>query len=137
MKCGVILSGFSMIEMLLALMGISIFVPLVVSGTDILLFDQSVQVAEMEDMIGIEQLRLYLAQGNITSFDEDVLYYETDKLYNLLLVNDNLTLRPGNLVFLTSLDSICFYQEVSSVCMKYKKNGKWYDVWLGYPEGFY
>ena len=137
MKCGAMVSGFTMIEMLLAILGISIFVPMLASGTKLLMFDQSVEVSQMEDMMGIEQLRLYLAQGNISYDNSSCLSYTTDAEYNLLLVNGNLTLRPGNLVFLTSIDSICFYEELTSICMKYKKNGKWFDVWLGYPQRVY
>lgn len=136
-KFGATHFGFTMIEMILSLLCISMFIPLVVHGAQIVLFDQSIQVQEMEDMMGIEQLRLYLAQGNVTSIDNNCLYYAREKEYSLLLVNRNLTLRPGNLVFLTAIDEIEFYEEEFSCCMKYKKNGKWYDVWIGYPKRIY
>ena len=58
-KSGVILSGFSMIEMLLALMGISIFVPMVVSGTQLLMFDQGVQNFDFDNYIIVPKNLIY------------------------------------------------------------------------------
>ena len=131
MKFGVILSGFTMIEMLLALVCISIFIPMVVQGMEIIRYDQSVYVQEMEDMMGIEQLRLYLAKGTITVATEKLMY-QTNKEYYLEIINHHLTLHPGNLVFLTDVDDVLFYEMNNAICMKYTKNGNEYDVWIGY-----
>lgn len=131
-KSGVILSGFTMIEMIIALICVSIFVPIIGKCIDVIQFDQSVYVNEMEDIVGIEQLRLYLAKGSIAIDTDYSLKYQTDKEYYVSIVNNHLTLHPGNLVFITDLDMVNFYEIDNSICMQYLKNGEYYDVWIGY-----
>ena len=87
------LSGFTMIEMIIALMCVSIFVPIIGKCIDVIQFDQSVYVNEMEDIVGIEQLRLYLARGSISIESEHSLLYQTDKEYYVSIVNNHLTLQ--------------------------------------------
>ncbi len=132
MKYGVILSGFTMIEMILALLCVCTFVPMIVKTLEVVQFDQSEYVDAMEDIVGIEQLRLYLAKGSIAIDSEESLLYQTDKDYYVSVVNHHLTLHPGNLVFLTDVDMVNFYEFDNSICMQYLKSGEYYDVWLGY-----
>lgn len=132
MKFGAKSYGFTTIEVLLALSIGMMCLPIFFQSFQLLNFDQTTDVEWMEDVMGIEQLRMYLACGNIEDVSENQLTFSKGDSYTLSKVNGQLTLQPGTLVFVTDVDSVKFYLENDRVCMKLRKGKQVYDVWLGF-----
>lgn len=131
MKSGV--RAFTAIEALLALSIGLLILPLFYQCLQLVNGTNYKQIEQMELVIGVQQLRLYLASGTISEVQSEYLVYQQKREnYTLMLRDENLTLTPGNLVFLSEVEQVSFYQKDAFVCMRIVKGEQEYDIWLGF-----
>ena len=128
--------GFTTIEMILALVMIGILMPLMTQMVSMFSLMQYESYSQLEDQVGIEQLRIYLAGGIILDkSNSEVLYLKTKKdTYRIKEVNNKLLMQEGSLTFLNGISNLEFYIEGDFEMMRYQKKGQTYETWIGFPQ---
>lgn len=124
MKCMKLQQGFTMIELLITLLCVSLLSVLCTSLIA-LIMPLNQPSYEAEDDIGLKQLRLILAQANNIQVTPQVLYFEYHgDTYRIEQYQDRLVKRKGFEVLLQNIDAIDFEQSYDCVVMRYERDGK-------------
>ncbi len=127
-------SGFTMIEVLLALLGTSLCTLLCVQIATLIGHHQ-INDHRVEDEIAIKQLRLILAQSEIMDVEEQCLsFYYHEDVFRLVRYEDKLVKRKGFEVMLQDVDSIQFYQENMCIFLSYRRDDRERQVELACEE---
>ena len=114
--------GFTMIEMILTLMILSICT-LLLSRIAYIISRYDLQDERNSDEIAVLQLQLMVAQGSAYSVDPDTLFmrYHGEDV-QLLQYQDKLVKRPGYEVILQQLDQVSFNKIDTCIYIEWKRN---------------
>ena len=87
-----------------------------------------------QDEIGIYQLQIELATGNITAVEDDCIYYQTiDNDCELSLVNRKLISQPGTLDFIHDISELNFeVDDQGIIILTFWRQGKEHVYPIGY-----
>lgn len=127
-------SGFTMIEVLLALLGTSLCAMLCFQIAR-LIHQYQIDNYRAEDEIALKQVRIMLAQSEILDVQPDALsfYYHEDS-FRLVRYENKLVKRKGFEVLLQDIDSARFYRENTCVFLQYRRGETDHQVVLTCEE---
>jgi len=127
--------GFTLIEVLIALLILSFFADLICADLKIL---QKIAVSSqynIQDEIGIYQLQITLATNKVLEINNDsIIYQGKENECTIEIVNDNLVSTPGWICFLYGIDDVEFKVEKEIVYIEYLKDGEYYEYPIAYKE---
>ena len=87
----------------------------------------------MEDEISLQQLRLYLANAEEFAIDNNcLLYNKLTESKQLCLVNQKLISQPGTLVFISSIETVSFNNDLNTIYLEYCRKGVCYEKWIAF-----
>jgi prepilin-type N-terminal cleavage/methylation domain-containing protein len=130
-----ITSGYSLIELILALFIVSFLAALTVPilKTTSQLMQEDIYI--YQDEIGLYQMQIILAANEITSVDSYEITYNTEKNEcHISLVNFNVISQPGFICFLKDVDNVYFYQHFGIIYIDYERDGKFYTYPIAYAQ---
>lgn len=130
------MESFTMIEMIFSLLIVSVVIIMIASCFKVISHHKTKEEVNLEDQLGIEQLRYYLACNNILSNDDgnELLIQTKDGEHYLRLVNHKIMMQSGSLTFLRDIDYIYFYYQNNRWMMEYHKNDKTQNIWIGFKS---
>ena len=132
MKYGAV-KAFTTIELLIALMiTIVLIAPLnmLLNSLHYLNYDL---LTAMEDEISLQQLRLYLVNGEDFSIENGCLYYvKSLEQKQLCLVNQKLISQPGTLIFHSNVNEINFSNDANTLYLSYCRKNVCYEKWIAF-----
>ena len=120
-------AGFTLLETLLALALLAFITALSVPLLGAMSRLKEQVQYNYQDDIGVYQLQIRLATANIDQIDlDEIQFHNPDYDYQLHIVNENLIVQPGTLIFLHDIDSVDFSLEDDIVVMEYcRQEGCW------------
>ena len=114
-------SGFTMIEVLIALLSASLCALLCVQIASLISHDP-LHDYRAEDEIAIKQMRLILAQSQITDVQTDTLsFFYHENRFRLVQYEDKLVKRKGFEVLLQDIYEARFHRENHCVILQYRR----------------
>lgn len=126
--------GYTLLEMLVAMFCIAISLLLLTGILKPLLSIQKPSYIS-EDILGIRQLRLLLAQSYHLQVDEDKLTFRYHgKEAKLLLHNHRLVRQKGYIIYLKDLDAIHFKQKGNQIYLYWRREQDEKHALLTYRE---
>lgn len=127
-------AGFTMIEVLLALLGTSLCVLLCTQVAGVVA-NTTIGNDRVEDEIAVKQLQLILAQSEIQSVEADMLsFYYHEDIFRLVLYKDKLVKRKGYEVILQNIDELRFEQKNACVFLHYRRGNDVFTAELACEE---
>lgn len=120
-----------MIEMLMAMMILSLFYPLMLSCAQLLIRIDRFP-AEVQDQIGLAQLRRFLNGCPVESVSDDKLICINHKMWSLQVSDHHLYLSDGTVIVLEGVNQIYFEQCDSLIWLHYVRNGQWKKALIAY-----
>ena len=132
MKYGVRKKAYTAIELLAALAVLMMLVPMMNSLCAVSVRPRYQDYYDTEDVLGLEQLRLYLAGAKVGKKQsrEELQFTTWQGEYRLLEVNHKVMMHPGSLTFIRDIEHLSFYIKNEFVMMRWTKKGKTYDTWI-------
>ncbi len=127
--------GYSVLEMLLSLMVVSILLNLCIPILNNVKILNEKEQYLYQDEIGIYQLQIRLAINKIEEVNPDeIIYYTTNGESTLSLVNNNLVSQPGWLCYLHDIDYAYFYEGLSIIYLEYERGDEYYSYPIAYIQ---
>lgn len=127
-------SGFTMIEVLIALLGASLCA-LLCAQIARLVAHYPLDDYRVEDEIALKQLRLLLAQSEIQNVTADRLTFNYHgEQFRLIQYEDKLVKRKGFEVFMQDLDTMQFHREHACIFLDYQRDHQQHTAELACEE---
>lgn len=127
--------GYSLIELMLALLIVSFLITLTVPILKTTSKIMQQDIYTYQDEIGLYQMQIVLATNNIISVDNYEINYTTEKNEcHISLVNYNVISQPGFVCFLINVDNVYFYQHFGIIYIDYERDGKFYTYPIAYVQ---
>jgi hypothetical protein len=125
-------AGWWMIEI-----AISMMVGVIITTITIIMMQAMIKLptntSQVQNLIGLEQLRFHLAQAyDIQTYPDQLEYEYHGEGYELRLINQRLIQSPGTYIFMIELDELEFIMEDQALWMKWQSHGKTYQYWLAW-----
>ena len=124
-------NGSIMIEMMLSLLVVSLFFPLMIQLTKLVMNSERFPV-ELQDQIGLAQLRRFYNSCRITTVMSDELICETDKPWHLRTSENNLYLTDGTIIVLADVSEVFFEKRGREIWMLYQRRNQWKEALIAY-----
>ncbi|MBQ7889193.1 MAG: hypothetical protein IJ356_05495 [Erysipelotrichaceae bacterium] len=116
-----------MLQLLMAVLVICMFFPLMLRMTQSLISIQRFP-SEVQDQIGLAQLRRFLNCCKVQSISIDELICVNDKQWHLRCSEKNLFLSPGTIIVLEGIEEVFFDQRDNQIWMLYLRNNQWKEA---------
>ncbi len=120
-------NGSVMIQMMITMLVVSLFFPLMIQMTKIVMKSERFPV-EIQDQIALTQLRRFMNSCKITAVLSDELICETDRLWHLRTSTSNLYLSDGTIIVLADVSEVQFEKRNRQIWMLYQRKNQWKEA---------
>ena len=105
-------SGYSLLEMMLALMIVSVSTMAITPLLKTVIKLYQLQKYDYQRDIAIYQLQITLAANDIIEIkDDEIIYQNARNEYTLHIVNNKLIAQPGTLIYIYGIEEVYFWEE--------------------------
>jgi len=123
-------AGWWLIELAL-----SLWVMIMITTTTVLILNSishlPFSTSKIQNLLGLEQLRLHLALAyEIEVYPDELVYQLNEEEFHLALVNQRLIQTPGTYIFLIELQNVEFFNEGDQIFLEWTNDEKTYRYWL-------
>ena len=120
-------NGSVMIQMMITMLVVSLFFPLMIQMTKIVMKSERFPV-EIQDQIALAQLRRFMNSCKIAAVMSDELVCETDRLWRLRTSASNLYLSDGTIIVLADVSEVQFEKRNHQIWMLYQRKNQWKEA---------
>ena len=120
-------NGSVMIQMMITMLIVSLFFPLMIQMTKIVMKSDRFPV-EIQDQIALAQLRRFMNSCKITAVLSDELICETDRPWHLRTSANNLYLSDGTIIVLSDVSEVFFEKRDREIWMLYQRKNQWKEA---------
>ncbi len=120
-----------MTEVLFVMLILSLFFPMMTSLTKMLASVERFP-KEVQDQIGLAQLRRFFNGCNVKAVYDHELVCENEKFWSLHCSDQHLFLSDGTIIVLEGISEVVFDQRGNAVWMMYRRNNQWKEALIAY-----
>lgn len=120
-----------MMELMLVMLILSLFFPLMVRLTHILA-SRKMFPSEVQDQIGLAQLRRFLNSCPVVELSAHELVCENEKEWHLRCSDHHLFLSDGTMIVLEGISEVLFEIREREIWMMYQRNHVWKEALITY-----
>lgn len=120
-----------MIELLLVMVIVSLFFPMMTNISGMLARVERFPT-EVQDQIGLAQLRRFLNGCRIREIHSHQLVCENEKQWTLRCSDHHLFLSDGTIIVLEGVTEVFFEQRENEVWMMYERNHQWKEALISF-----
>lgn len=120
-----------MSELLICLIVITLFFPMMIRLMQVLSSVNRFPI-EIQDQIGLAQLRRFFTSCRITNVNEHEIVCENDRQWHLKCSDHHLFLSDGTIIVLADVNEVVFEERGNQVWMYYCRNNQWKEALIAY-----